>query len=260
MTIDSHCHLSAVDYDLPLNQVIQDAQNAGVASILGVACEAIDWPELLDLIKTEKNVYGAIGLHPEYADYDYQKDLDKLFDLFHQNPKLVAVGEMGLDYHEAPQTIERQKQLFEKQLEIAHQLNKPVMIHTRDAEEDTIRILQDAYQKGWLKNSGVVHCFTGSLNMARAVLDLGLYIAASGVITFKSAHELRDVFAQIPLDRLLVETDAPWLAPTPYRGKKNQPAYVQKTLEKLAEIKGLSVLDMERITDENFNRVYLKEK
>ena len=257
MTIDSHCHLSATDYDLPLNQIIQDAQKGGVNKILGVACEAKDWPELLDLIQKEESVYGAIALHPEYADYDYQADLDKLESLFQQNPKLIAVGEMGLDYHEAPQTIDNQKQLFQKQLEIAHKLNKPVMIHTRDAEEDTIRILKEAHQKGWLKNSGVVHCFTGSLNLAKAVLDLGLYISASGVITFKKADELRNVFEQIPLDRLLVETDAPWLAPTPYRGKQNQPLYVQKTLEKLAEIKQVSVEQMEKITDENFNRLYL---
>ncbi len=258
MTIDSHCHLSAQDYDLPLNEIIQSAVENGVGKILGVACEAKDWSELLDLIQKEESVYGAIGLHPEYADYDFQKDLNKLESLFFQNPKLVAVGEMGLDYHEAPQTIENQKKLFKKQLELAHKINKPVMIHTRDAEEDTIEILNEAHQKGWLKNSGVVHCFTGSLKLAKSALDVGLYISASGVITFKKADELRDIFAQIPLDRLLVETDAPWLAPTPYRGKKNQPAYVQKTLEKLAEIKQISAEQMEKITDENFNRLYFK--
>lgn len=257
MTTDSHCHLSQEDYEIPVHQVIQEAQKAGVGCVMGVACEAKDWPELIDLIQKEKNVYGAIGLHPEYANYDYDKDLKQLPDLFKKNTKLLAVGEMGLDYHEAPNTINAQKDLFLKQIQMAHTLNKPIMIHTRDAEEDTIRILKEAQRKKLLSNQGVIHCFTGSENLAKEALNMGFYISASGVITFKNAQNLRDVFGLVPLDRLLVETDAPWLAPTPYRGKKNQPAYVQKTLEKLAEIKGISVLEMEKITDHNFKKLYL---
>ena len=260
MTIDSHCHLAQEDYEIPVHQVISDAVQAGVKTVMGVACEAKDWPELLTLLKVEKSVYGAIGIHPEYANYDYDKDLKKIPDLFKKNPKLLAVGEMGLDYHEAPNTIDNQKDLFFKQIQIVKTLEKPIMIHTRDAEEDTIRILKEAYQKKLLSYKGVIHCFTGSEALAKEALNMGLYISASGVITFKSAQNLRDIFKKIPFDRLLVETDAPWLAPTPYRGKKNQPAYVQKTLEELAQIKDVSVQEMEKITDQNFKLLYLGEK
>jgi len=257
MTIDSHCHLSQEDYEISVHQVIETAQNSGVNCVMGVACEAKDWNELIELLKKEKNVYGAIGLHPEYANYSYDEDLKKLVGLFKKNPKLLAVGEMGLDYHEAPNTVEAQKDLFVKQVKIAHNLNKPIMVHTRDAEDDTIRILKHAYDKNLLFHQGVIHCFTGTERLAKETLAMGFYISASGVITFKSAQALRDVFKNIPLNRLLVETDAPWLAPTPFRGKKNQPAYVQKTLEKLAEIKGMSIQEMEKITDNNFKRLYL---
>lgn len=260
MTTDSHCHLGQEDYDITVHQVIQNALDVGVKCIMGVACEAKDWSELIKLMKEENNVYGAIGLHPEYANYDYSQDLKKLPDLFRQNPKLLAVGEMGLDYHESPETLENQKDLFYKQIKIAHSLSKPIMVHTRDAEEDTIRILKRAKEEKLLTKQGVIHCFTGSDNLAKEALEMGFYISASGVITFKSAQNLRDVFKMIPLDKLLVETDAPWLAPTPYRGKKNQPAYVQKTLEKLAEIKGLSVQEMEKIIDFNFKCLYMGEK
>ena len=256
MTTDSHCHLSQEDYEIPVSQVIQSAQEAGVGCIMGVACEAKDWPDLIELLQKGKNVYGAIGVHPEYADYDYDADLKKLPDSFKKNPKLLAVGEMGLDYHEAPDTINNQKDLFFKQIEIAHHLHKPIMVHTRDAENDTIRILKQANSEKLLSYQGVIHCFTGTEKLAQEALKLGFYISASGVITFKSAQALRDVFKNIPSDRLLVETDAPWLAPTPYRGQKNQPAYVQKTLEKLAEIKEVSVQEMEKITDNNFKRLY----
>ncbi len=260
MTIDSHCHLGQDDYEIPVHQVIQEAFDNGVNCIMGVACEAKDWLELLDLIQKQENVYGAIGLHPEYANYDYTMDLIKLSDLFKKNSNLLAVGEIGLDYHEAPQTIEAQKKLFYEQIKIANQLEKPIMIHTRDAEEDTIRFLQKANNEHLLSKKGVIHCFTGSETMAQEALKLGFYISASGVITFKSAQNLRDIFKKIPLDRLMVETDAPWLAPTPYRGQKNRPAYVQKTLEKLAEIKGITSQEMEKITDDNFKRLYLGVK
>ena len=260
MTTDSHCHLAQEDYDQDIHQLVQAAEDAGVGCIMAVACESKDWTELLHLIENEDHVYGAVGLHPEYADYNYDLDLKKLPDLFQKTPKLLAVGEIGLDYHEAPQTIEAQKDLFCKQIRIAHQLSKPIMVHTRDAEEDTIRILQNAYNDKIILNQGVIHCFTGTECLAKEALKMGFYISASGVITFKSAQNLRDVFKIIPMDRLLVETDAPYLAPTPYRGKKNQPSYVQKTLEMLAQIKGVSVQEMEKITDQNFKKLYLGGK
>ena len=156
--------------------------------------------------------------------------------------------------------VKKQQDLFDRQLQIAHRLKKPVIIHTRDAEQDTLNILKKAYQAGELKNSGIIHCFSGSLRLAQAVLKMNLYISISGIVTFKSAHTLREVVKEIPLDRLLVETDCPWLAPEPFRGRKNQPAYVVKTLEKVAELKGMLPQELDRITTDNFNRLFKGKK
>ncbi len=258
MTIDSHCHLNQADYKLPVSEIIKQATEEGVHSILAVACDPQDWDELLAILGQYKNVYGAIGIHPEYAHLDHTEALKKLPALY-QNKQLIAFGEIGLDYHEAPESKEQQKDLFKSQIDLAHQLKRPVMVHTRDAEDDTYAILKESFDKGLLKHGGVIHCFTGSKEFAEKALKLGFYISASGVITFKSAKELRDTFAAIPLDKLLVETDAPWLAPEPFRGHPNQPAYVQQTLKKLAEIKGVSVQEMEKITTDNFYHLYLKD-
>lgn len=258
MTIDSHCHLDQEDYLIPVDELIKLAQKEGVKKILAVACDPKNWSELLTLLEQNQVLYGALGIHPEYAHMDNEAALNQMRHLF-VHKKLVAMGEIGLDYHESPDSKKKQQDLFETQIQLAHELNKPVMIHTREAEEDTYALLKEACDTGFLDRSGVVHCFTGTKNFAKKVLDLGFYISASGVITFKSAKELREVFSFVPLDRLLVETDAPWLAPEPFRGQKNQPAFVQQTLKKLAEIKGISQEEMEKITDNNFYNLYLKE-
>ncbi len=260
MTIDSHCHLSQEDYQLPISEIISLAEKEGVNHILAVACDTKDWIELVNLLHQHPSLYGAVGIHPEYAHLDYSKPLSQLTNLFSKQPNLLAVGEIGLDYHESPETKEEQKKLFYEQIVLAHHIQKPIMIHTRDAEDDTMQILNMAHQKGLLENKGVFHCFTGSMELAQFAIQLGFYISASGIITFKSAATLRDIFSTIPPDKLLVETDAPWLAPEPMRGHINQPAYIQNTLKKLAEIKGVSVDEMEKMTDENFYRLYFKEQ
>ena len=168
----------------------------------------------------------------------------------------MALGECGLDYHEAEATPEQQQDLFGQQIDLAHELHLPLMIHSRDAEGDMRAILKQAYQAGKLTDGFVLHCFSGSLDMAKEVVKMGGYLSASGVITFKNAERVREIFAKIPVDNLLVETDAPYLAPHPLRGKPNEPAYVQYTLAKLAEIKGVSVNEMEKITTNNFYRLY----
>ena len=257
MTIDSHCHLDQEDYLIPVDELIQLAQKEGVQKILAVACDPQNWSELLTLLEQNQSLYGAIGIHPEYAHLDNEAALNQMKSLFVRK-NLVAVGEIGLDYHESPDSKKEQQDLFKTQIQLAHELNRPVMIHTREAEEDTYALLKEAHEAGLLTRVGVIHCFTGSEDFAKKVLDLGFYISASGVITFKSAKQLREVFSFVPLDRVLVETDAPWLAPEPFRGQKNQPAFVQQTLKKLAEIKGISQEEMEKITDNNFYNLYLK--
>ena len=254
--IDSHCHLSQADYDIPIADLIEIAQKEGVQKMLDIACDTNDWEELLAAIKKYPNVYGAIGIHPEYALRDEDAFLKKMPEIFKENPKLLGVGEIGLDYSDETIPPKKQQELFKKQIQIAHQINKPIIIHTRDAEADTLDILKEAYQAGYLKNSGIIHCFTGSLDFAKEVLDFGFYISISGIITFKSAKALRETIKEIPLNKLLVETDCPWLAPEPFRGSKNQPAYVAKTLEKLTELKEIPVIELDKITTENFNRLF----
>lgn len=255
--IDSHCHLSQVDYDMPIADLVEMAQKEGVQKMLNIACDTGDWNELLSVIKKHKNVYGAIGIHPEYALRDEDDFLKKLPQIFERNSKLLAVGEIGLDYSDETISPEKQKDLFYRQIQIAHQIKKPIIIHTREAEEDTLEILSQAYKAKELKNSGIIHCFTGSLELAKEALNMGFFISISGIVTFKSAYVLRDIVKEIPLNRLLLETDCPWLAPEPFRGKKNQPAYIVKTLEKVAELKGISSQELDKITTKNFDTLFL---
>ena len=257
MTIDSHCHLDQADYLEPIDNIVRRATEAGVDWILAVACNPDDFPELERSLKKYTNLYGAFGIHPEYA--HQKQDIDNI-KKYIQKTGAIAVGECGLDYHEAEATPEQQRLLFEAQIDLAHELHLPLMIHSRDAEGDTRTILKQAYRAGKLDDGFVLHCFSGSLDMAKEAVKMGGCLSASGVITFKNAERVREIFTQIPLENLFVETDAPYLAPHPLRGKPNEPAYVQYTLAKLAEIKGLSVDEMEKITTDNFNRLYKRGK
>jgi len=253
MTIDSHCHLDQADYNEPVEQVIHRASQAGVTHILAVACDPDDFSELADQLKKYPSLYGAFGIHPEYA--HKKQDIENI-KKYVKSAGAIAVGECGLDYHESEATPEQQQELFKSQIDLAHELHLPLMIHARDAEGDMRAILKQAYKEGKLADGFVLHCFSGSLDMAKEAVKMGGYLSASGVITFKNADRVREIFAEIPLENLLVETDAPYLAPHPLRGKPNEPAYVQHTLAKLAEIKGISEKEMEQITTDNFNRLY----
>ena len=258
--IDSHCHLCQTDYEIPVVHLIEKAHEEGVEKMLDIACDTNDWPELLELIKHNPRIYGAIGIHPEYALKEEGAFLEKIPHIFTKNPKLVAIGEIGLDYSEQDIPFEKQQALFYQQIRIAHNIQKPIIVHSREAEKDTLSILMQAEQEGILKNQGVIHCFTGSLEFAKQVLKLGFYISISGIVTFKSAHTLREIITEIPLDRLLIETDCPWLAPEPFRGKTNQPAYVKQTLLKVAELRKISSMELDKVTTDNFNQLFLKGK
>ena len=258
--IDSHCHLSQADYEIPIADLISKAHEEGVKKMLDIACDVNDWSELLGLIIHDSRVYGAIGIHPEYALKNEEKFLEKIPHIFSKNPKLVAVGEIGLDYSEQDIPFEKQQSLFYQQIQIAHNIQKPIIVHSRGAEKDTLTILMQAHQEGLLKNKGVIHCFTGTLEFVKQILELGFYISISGIVTFKSANTLREIVKEIPLDRLLIETDCPWLAPEPFRGKTNQPAYVKQTLSKIAELREISATELDKITTNNFNQLFLKGK
>lgn len=253
MTIDSHCHLDQADYGEPVENVINRAQKAGVSHIMAVACDPKDFAELALQLKKYPLLYGAFGIHPEYA--HFEQDIENLKKYIIESGA-VAVGECGLDYHEAEATREEQQSLFQAQIDLAHDLHLPLMIHARDAEGDVRSTLKRAYKDHKLRDGFVLHCFSGSSDMAKEAIQMGGFLSASGVITFKNAERVRSVFKEIPLENLLVETDAPYLAPHPLRGQPNEPAYVQHTLAKLAEIKGISISEMEKITTDNFYRLY----
>jgi len=250
MFIDTHGHLTR-EYADTADDIIKRAMDAGVGIIICPTAEPDDIPDALNIAKTHDNIFCTIGLHPDCADTAVASNL--LTPDVLTNEKVVGVGEIGLDYHEGDENKKNQIKLFVDQLEIAQQYDLPVAIHTRDAEEDTAQILTN-------KNHGVLHCFTSSWNLAKVMLDRGFYFSASGILTFKNAADIRDVFAKLPNDRIVIETDSPYCAPVPYRGKVCEPAFVVETAKMLAEIKHLQLDELESILMENTARLYPKMK
>ncbi|MFA9489354.1 MULTISPECIES: TatD family hydrolase [unclassified Mannheimia] len=252
--IDSHCHLDSLDYETRhknIDEVIENAKARGVHHFLSVCTTVGRFEAMKNLTAHRNDVSLSCGVHPLNVE-DEPFDYDKLFE-FAQDPKVVAIGETGLDYHYTPETKALQQSLFVQQIDIANKLNKPLIIHTRSAREDTMDMLE---QNNAEKCGGVLHCFTEDWTMAKRALDIGFYISISGIITFRNAEELRDVVRKVPLDRLLVETDSPYLSPIPYRGKPNQPAYVRETCEYVATLKGVSTEKFARITTENVQNLF----
>lgn len=252
--IDSHCHLDSLDYETRhknVDEVIENAKARGVHHFLSVCTTLGRFDAMKALTAHRNDVSLSCGVHPLNVE-DEPFNYDKLLELA-QDPKVVAIGETGLDYHYTPETKALQQSLFVQHIEAANKLNKPLIIHSRSAREDTMDMLE---QNGAKKCGGVLHCFTEDWAMAKRALDIGFYISISGIITFRNAEELRDVVRKVPLDRLLVETDSPYLAPIPYRGKPNQPAYVRETCEYVATLKGVSTEELARITTENVQHLF----
>ncbi|QLB13957.1 metal-dependent hydrolase [Mannheimia granulomatis] len=252
--IDSHCHLDSLDYETRhknVDEVIENAKVRGVHHFISVCTTLGRFEAMKNLTAHRNEVSLSCGVHPLNVE-DEPFDYDKLLKLA-QDPQVVAVGETGLDYHYTPETKALQQSLFIQHIEVANKINKPLIIHSRSARQDTMDMLE---QNGAEKCKGVLHCFTEDWTMAKRALDLGFYISISGIITFKNAEELRDVVRKVPLERLLVETDSPYLAPIPYRGKPNQPAYVRETCEYVATLKGVSMQELARITTENVQHLF----
>lgn len=251
MFVDSHCHLDRLDKtSTELAEVINFAKNRGVEHFLCVAVSVNEFCEMQEKVGHFEEVSMSCGVHPLH-----QEDAcsyDELLTMASQDD-VVAIGETGLDYFYSAETKEVQLQSFVDHIKVANKLNKPLIIHTRDARKDTIELLQK-YKERHIR--GVLHCFTESLDMAQAAIDLGLYISISGIVTFNSASELREVVKAIPLDKLLIETDSPWLAPVPYRGKQNQPGYVVEVAEFIAKLKGVSVEEIAAQTTKNFYELF----
>ena len=255
MLIDSHCHLEYEGLIEDQNAVLERARGAGVGGFLNISTKQAEWDQVVATAAREKDVWASVGIHPHNADQHADMDADVLRSAV-QHPKVVAIGETGLDYYYDKSDRQVQQDLFRKHITVARETGLPVIIHTRDAEEDTLAILQDELGKGAFP--ALIHCFTASADFGRKVLDLGLTISLSGIVTFKNAKELQEIAAELPGDRILVETDSPFLAPVPHRGKTCEPAFVSNTAEFVAELRGVSTDELARTTTDNFFRLFSK--
>lgn len=255
MFVDSHCHLDKLDYQelhTGIEDVIEKARQANVKQLLSVGVTLDSFPDMLAMIAPFDNVKASCGVHPLDVESDFELDR---FHEYAKHPQVVAIGETGLDYHYQPETADLQKLRFNQQIETAVALNKPLIIHTRNARQDTLDMLRNG---GAERCGGVIHCFTEDLPFAQAAMDLGFYISISGIVTFRQATELKEVVKQLPLERLLIETDSPYLAPVPHRGKQNQPAYVVEVAAFIAQLKGLSLTEVAEKTTQNYLDLFLR--
>ena len=255
LVVDSHCHLDFEGLTEHRPEILARAEAAGVGLMLSIGTRIRKFAPLLRIAEENANVFCTVGTHPHNAHEELDITLEELVQLT-RHPKVVGVGEAGLDYHYQFSTPAAQEQGFRRHIAAARETGLPLVIHSREAEADTIRILEDEMAKGPFQP--LLHCFTSGKSLARAGLAMDCYVSFSGILTYKSAASLREVAAIVPMDRLLVETDAPYLAPVPYRGKTNEPAFVVKTLETLAEVKGVSPDAMAEATSDNFFRLFAK--
>jgi TatD DNase family protein len=255
MIVDSHCHLDFEPLLSNINEVLKNAKKNNIKSILTIGTSLESSKKVLEIVEKYENIYGAVGIHPN-STTNYLNDIDKLIDIKKKNKKILAFGETGLDYFY--KSSERKDQIFsfEKHIEFAISEKVPVIIHTRDANEDTILIIKKYYKK----TKFLIHCFTGNLEFAKKLLNLECLISFSGIITFKKSHELRDVVKFVPLDRILIETDSPYLSPDPFRGKSNEPANLRIIAENIATIKKISFEEISEVTTKNFHKLFFYEK
>ncbi len=255
LIVDSHCHL---DYDGLANhlpEVLARCKAAGVGLVLSISSRVKNFPQLLALAEAHDNVFCTVGTHPHNAHEELDVTVADLAALTH-HPKVVGLGEAGLDYHYDLSPRDAQMTGFRNHIAAARETGLPLVIHTRQAEDDTARVLEEEMTRGPFK--AVLHCFTSQQWLAERGVELGLYVSFSGILTYKNAEDLRTTAKVLPLDRLLVETDAPFLAPVPHRGKDNEPSFVVNTLEQLAGVRGVSRDAMARITSDNFFRLFNK--
>ncbi|MDD2720308.1 MAG: TatD family hydrolase [Gallionella sp.] len=249
--VDSHCHINFSELAQNITGLRDKMQQNEVVGALCVSVNLADFPAVLVMAEGYPNIYASVGVHPDYEDVE-EPDVARLVGLA-QHPKVIAIGETGLDYYRLTGDLEWQRERFRTHIRAARQSGKPLIIHTRSAAEDTLRIMaeEDAAAVG-----GVMHCFTESWEVAQAALAMGFYISFSGIVTFKNAKQLKEVAQRVPLERILIETDAPYLAPVPFRGKLNEPAYVKHVAEEIALLRGISLDEVGQRTTENFTRLF----
>jgi TatD DNase family protein len=255
MIVDSHCHLDFPDFAKDRDGVVARAKEAGVGVMVTISTRVKKFDQVRDVIESYDNVFGSVGTHPHNADEELDVTVEDLIR-FSAHPKIVAIGEAGLDYHYDHSPREAQAKGLRTHIAAARETGLPLVIHAREADEDMIRILEEETGKGAFP--AVLHCFSSGAELARRGVALGHYVSFSGILTFKNSQSVRDIAAEIPADRLLVETDAPYLAPMPHRGKINEPAYTALTAKVLADVRGWSFEETAHRTTENFSRLFKK--
>ncbi len=253
--VDSHCHLNYEGIIEQQDAVIERARAAGIGCMLSINTKLRQYGEIIDIVDKYDDIFGTVGIHPHEAENEPDVAVQALLERA-QHPKIVGIGETGLDYFYDNAPRDMQAVNFRSHIRASRELGLPVIVHTRDADDDCINMLSEEMKKGFFP--GVIHCFTASQRLADACLEMGLYISISGIVTFKSARELQASAKSIPLNRLLIETDSPFLAPVPHRGKKCEPAFVANTAEFLAELRGESVEELGEATTQNFFDLFSK--
>ena len=253
MFVDSHCHLNYKGLVEDQSGVLARARAAGVSTMLNISTRAGEWDDVIGVAERERDVWASVGIHPHDADSHAEIEADALVDKA-RHPWVAGIGETGLDYYYDRSDRERQRASFRNHIAAARETGLPLIVHTRDAEQDTAEILTAEMARG--RFTGVIHCFTASADFARTALDLGLYISISGIVTFKNARDLQDTAKALPLDRLLIETDSPFLAPVPHRGRPCEPAYVADTARFLAALRGEELEQLAEVTSANFRSLF----
>lgn len=256
--VDTHCHIDTLPeaFSESIDELMKNANDVGVKHFLCVAISLDDYPNMVEVAKQYDNVKVSVGLHPNVTEV-IEPTVEHLVELANAEPLVVAIGETGLDYYRSDEQTDWQVQRFRNHIQAAKQVGLPIIVHSRQAKADTIRIMQEESVQ---EVGGVMHCFTEDWEMAEKALDLGMYISFSGIVTFKNAKSVQEVAQKVPLDRMLIETDCPYLAPVPYRGKPNQPAYVKYVAEHIAELRQMDYQEIAKITTENYFNCFPRAK
>ena len=251
MFVDSHCHLDFPELADDLPALLQAMRDARVTHALCISVELADWPRVHALARAHDNLFATAGVHPDYKDIE-EPTVERLRELA-SRPKIVAIGETGLDYYRLEGDLSWQRERFRTHIRAAREVGMPLVVHTRSAADDTLSIMRDERAS---EAGGVMHCFTETWEVASAAIDLGFHISFSGIVTFKNAVALKDIARRVPLDRMLIETDSPYLAPVPHRGKRNHPALVVHVAEEIARLRDVPLETVARATSENFFRLF----
>ena len=250
--IDSHCHLDHEPLKSDLSNIIKRSKDVGIEKLLTISTSVESFQKIKNIINEDEIIFGTIGIHPHETDNN-EISIDYIVKNFEENPKIIGIGETGLDFYYNNSDKEKQIKSFKKHIEASIKTNSPLIVHSRNAEDETFEIL-NKYQDEKLKI--LMHCFTGSKNFAEKLLKLNAFFSASGIITFKNSIDLQETFKILPLEKILIETDSPYLAPVPNRGKKNEPSFLSYTAQKLADIKDVSKKEITKITTKNFNNLF----